>query len=82
MPDSPSIGPRESPFSPIPEILDDLRDGKMIILVDDEDRENEGDLVCAAETVTPEGEAESENSGPAKLKTNEPPSPSNAVTIK
>ncbi len=32
----------------------DIRDGKMIIIVDDEDRENEGDLVCAAETVTPE----------------------------
>jgi 3,4-dihydroxy 2-butanone 4-phosphate synthase/GTP cyclohydrolase II len=34
--------------------LDDIRDGKMIILVDDEDRENEGDLVFAAERVTPE----------------------------
>lgn len=31
----------------------DIRDGKMIIIVDDEDRENEGDLVCAAEKVTP-----------------------------
>jgi len=41
-------------FSEIPEILADLRAGKMIILVDAEDRENEGDLVCAAETVTPE----------------------------
>ncbi len=38
----------------IPEILEDLRHGKMIILVDDEDRENEGDLVMAAEKVTPE----------------------------
>ncbi|MCH7959928.1 MAG: bifunctional 3,4-dihydroxy-2-butanone-4-phosphate synthase/GTP cyclohydrolase II [Candidatus Hydrogenedentes bacterium] len=38
----------------IPEILDDLRNGKMIILVDDEDRENEGDLVIAADKVTPE----------------------------
>ncbi|MFA6134202.1 MAG: bifunctional 3,4-dihydroxy-2-butanone-4-phosphate synthase/GTP cyclohydrolase II [Phycisphaerae bacterium] len=35
-------------------ILADLRAGKMIVLVDDESRENEGDLVCAAETVTPE----------------------------
>jgi len=35
-------------------ILQDLRDGKMIVLVDDESRENEGDLVCAAEKVTPE----------------------------
>jgi 3,4-dihydroxy 2-butanone 4-phosphate synthase / GTP cyclohydrolase II len=41
-------------ISEIPEILDDLRKGAMIILVDDEDRENEGDLVCAAETTTPE----------------------------
>jgi 3,4-dihydroxy 2-butanone 4-phosphate synthase/GTP cyclohydrolase II len=32
----------------------DIRDGRMIIIVDDEDRENEGDLVCAAEKVTPE----------------------------
>lgn len=41
-------------FSNIPEVLDDLREGKMIVLVDDEDRENEGDLVCAAEKVTAE----------------------------
>src|SRR5205085_5059115 len=34
--------------------LDDIRAGKMVILVDDEDRENEGDLVFAAELVTPE----------------------------
>jgi len=40
-------------FSPIPEILDDLKAGKMIVLVDDEDRENEGDLVVAADKVTP-----------------------------
>lgn len=38
----------------IPEILDDLRNGKMIVLVDDEQRENEGDLVCAAQFATPE----------------------------
>ena len=41
-------------FSEIPEVLDELRHGKMIVLVDAEDRENEGDLVCAAEKVTPE----------------------------
>jgi 3,4-dihydroxy 2-butanone 4-phosphate synthase/GTP cyclohydrolase II len=41
-------------FSEIPEILEDLRMGGMVILVDAEDRENEGDLVCAAEKVTPE----------------------------
>ena len=42
------------PLSPIPEILDDLRAGKAIVLVDDERRENEGDFVVAAEFVTPE----------------------------
>jgi 3,4-dihydroxy 2-butanone 4-phosphate synthase/GTP cyclohydrolase II len=41
-------------ISEIPEILDELRKGRMIILVDDEDRENEGDLVCAAEMATAE----------------------------
>jgi 3,4-dihydroxy 2-butanone 4-phosphate synthase/GTP cyclohydrolase II len=40
--------------SPIGEILDELRSGRAVILVDDEDRENEGDLVCAAEKITPE----------------------------
>jgi 3,4-dihydroxy 2-butanone 4-phosphate synthase / GTP cyclohydrolase II len=38
----------------IPEVLDELRNGKMVILVDDEDRENEGDLCVLAEKVTPE----------------------------
>ena len=38
----------------VPDILDDIREGKMVILMDDEDRENEGDLVIAAEKVTPE----------------------------
>ena len=38
----------------IEDILDDLRQGKMVILMDDEDRENEGDLLMAAECVTPE----------------------------
>ena len=33
------------------EIIDDLKEGKMVIIVDDEDRENEGDLVCAADKV-------------------------------
>ncbi len=39
-------------MDPIPDILDDLRKGQMIVLVDDEKRENEGDLVCAASSVT------------------------------
>ncbi|MDA8123095.1 MAG: 3,4-dihydroxy-2-butanone-4-phosphate synthase, partial [Deltaproteobacteria bacterium] len=38
----------------IEEALEDIRSGKMVILVDDEDRENEGDLTLAAEHVTPE----------------------------
>ena len=41
-------------FSEIPEILEELRNGNMIVLVDAEDRENEGDLVCAAEKITPQ----------------------------
>ncbi len=40
-------------FSPIPDILEELKAGKPIVLVDDEDRENEGDLVYAAEKITP-----------------------------
>ena len=36
------------------EIIEDIRQGKMVILMDDEDRENEGDLVMAAEYVTPD----------------------------
>ncbi len=41
-------------LSSIPDIIDDIREGKMVILMDDEDRENEGDLIIAAEKVTPE----------------------------
>jgi 3,4-dihydroxy 2-butanone 4-phosphate synthase/GTP cyclohydrolase II len=42
------------PFSSIEEALEDFRAGKMLVVVDDEDRENEGDLTIAAEKVTPE----------------------------
>jgi 3,4-dihydroxy 2-butanone 4-phosphate synthase / GTP cyclohydrolase II len=41
-------------FNTVDEALDDITEGKMVILVDDEDRENEGDLCMAAEKVTPE----------------------------
>ncbi len=41
-------------FSEIPEVLEELRHGRMIVLVDAEDRENEGDLLCAAEKITPQ----------------------------
>ena len=41
-------------FAPVPELVAEIRAGRMIVLVDDEDRENEGDLVMAAECVRPE----------------------------
>ncbi|HBX53894.1 bifunctional 3,4-dihydroxy-2-butanone-4-phosphate synthase/GTP cyclohydrolase II [Pseudomonas sp. UBA2684] len=41
------------PFNSIEEIIEDVRQGKMVLLVDDEDRENEGDLLLAAEACTP-----------------------------
>ncbi len=55
----PSVPPRALDIEPEPlervrRALDAIRDGKMVILVDDEDRENEGDLTMAAERVTPE----------------------------
>ena len=42
------------PISPIPELVAELAAGRMVVLVDEEDRENEGDLVLAADQVTPE----------------------------
>ena len=42
------------PFASIPEAIEDIRAGRMVVLVDDEDRENEGDLTIAAEKVTPD----------------------------
>ena len=41
-------------FNTVEDLVDDIKKGKMVILLDDEDRENEGDLVCASELVTPE----------------------------
>src|SRR5438309_11321132 len=46
--------PVTPPFVDVPSALDDIRAGKMIVVVDDEDRENEGDLTMAAECITPE----------------------------
>src|SRR6266704_3873175 len=43
-----------SAFTDVPTALDEIRAGRMIVIVDDEDRENEGDLILAAEKVTPE----------------------------
>jgi 3,4-dihydroxy 2-butanone 4-phosphate synthase/GTP cyclohydrolase II len=45
---------KKSPFAPIDAAIQAIRDGRMIIVVDDEDRENEGDLTVAAEKITPE----------------------------
>jgi 3,4-dihydroxy 2-butanone 4-phosphate synthase / GTP cyclohydrolase II len=45
---------RKPPFATVAEAIEDIRQGRMIVLVDDEDRENEGDLTMAAEKVTPE----------------------------
>ena len=49
-----AVAPPNSQFHTISEALEDIRTGRCIILVDDEDRENEGDLVLAAELVTPD----------------------------
>ena len=43
-----------SPFCDVPAALEEIRRGRMIVVVDDEDRENEGDLTMAAEKITPE----------------------------
>ena len=43
-----------SPFTDVPTAIEEIRAGRMIVVVDDEDRENEGDLTLAAEKVTPE----------------------------
>jgi 3,4-dihydroxy 2-butanone 4-phosphate synthase/GTP cyclohydrolase II len=42
------------PFSSIPEAIEDFRAGRMLVIVDDEDRENEGDVTIAAERITPD----------------------------
>ena len=44
----------EAIFASIPDAIEETRDGRMLVVVDDEDRENEGDLTIAAEKVTPE----------------------------
>ncbi len=56
---SEQVGSRESRFDPgifssIPEAIDDIRDGKIVLVVDDADRENEGDFIIAADFATPE----------------------------
>ena len=48
------VARRRSPFAPVADALEAIRNGEMVIVVDDEDRENEGDLTIAADKVTPE----------------------------
>jgi len=50
---APPSNTKASPFDSIEDAIDDIRAGKMVVVLDDEDRENEGDLVMAAELVTP-----------------------------
>ena len=47
------MGPQAT-FADVPTAIEEIRAGRMIVVVDDEDRENEGDLTLAAEKVTPE----------------------------
>ncbi len=49
-----AVTPPTTPISPVDDIVADIKAGKIVILVDEEDRENEGDLVLAADHVTPE----------------------------
>jgi len=49
----PAPAPTEEGFDSIEDVIADIRAGKLVIITDDEDRENEGDLICAAEKVTP-----------------------------
>src|SRR6201997_3886837 len=44
----------QAPFIGVPDAIEEIRAGRMIVVIDDEDRENEGDLTLAAEKVTPE----------------------------
>ena len=49
-----STASTKTPFATIDEAIDEIREGRMVVVCDDEDRENEGDLVMAAQFVTPE----------------------------
>lgn len=47
-------GPEHTPLAPIEKAIEEIRQGRVVIVIDDEDRENEGDLIMAAERVTPQ----------------------------
>ena len=49
-----SAGVKTSPFAKVEEAIEEIRAGRFVVVVDDEDRENEGDLVIAAQFATPE----------------------------
>jgi len=49
-----TLMPLQPPFTDVPDAIEEIRAGRMIVVVDDEDRENEGDLTLAAEKVSPE----------------------------
>src|SRR5213082_2291657 len=51
---TPTAGRKAGPFSPIEEAIEDIRRGRMVVVCDDEHRENEGDLTLAAQFATPE----------------------------
>src|SRR2546427_13265185 len=53
-PTRPKVVAARSAFATVPEAIDDIKRGRMVIVVDDEDRENEGDLTIAAQLCTPE----------------------------
>ena len=57
LPGKPAAAGAASALSPLEEILAELRAGRMVVIMDDEDRENEGDLIMAAEHATPEAVA-------------------------
>jgi 3,4-dihydroxy 2-butanone 4-phosphate synthase / GTP cyclohydrolase II len=49
-----STSPNDAAFDTVQSVIAEIRAGRMVIVTDDEDRENEGDLICAAELITPE----------------------------
>lgn len=51
---APAVEPAPIRLDSIPEAIEEIRAGRVVIVVDDEDRENEGDMICASEKITPE----------------------------
>ena len=67
-PTGPSLPPRAGGFEAIERALADLKAGKAVVVIDDEDRENEGDLIFAAEMATPEQFGKPAAPSPHKLR--------------